>query len=250
MSSHGAAPAPERFDLGPEGFVVQARFVLAESDWKGALGYCRRLAAISTGDISFNDVLLYLTNLQASAGAWINGTYPTEIVSLADNVVHYATQTGVYFPALAQTLDALGSDPSNSGLLQQVNAILQVLNKAPGEQTRAAREAAHAAQRFVSGVAAGEKKLRPLFDAYVSIYLQPTPRVQLLLPEDLDRAVIALESAWKRLSDTLDQLKKFVDKKAGADEPFSVDIAAPGSVALWKIAGDAADNWRRDAFTG
>jgi hypothetical protein len=249
MSPH-AAPAPARFELGPDGFVVQARFVLAEGDWKTALDYCNRLAAISTNEISFNDVRLYIGNLQESARTWVNKSYPSEVVSLADAVVQYATQTGVYYPALGQALAALGSDPSNATLLQQVVAILQVLEKSPGEQSNAAVQAAQAAQRFVTGAAASEKKLRPLFDVYSAIYLPRAPGEQSVLPHDLDRTVRALERAWTRLSDELQSVKEFVDAKVADGKPFSVDIDARGAVALWKTAGDAADNWRREAFSG
>jgi hypothetical protein len=250
MSSYGAVPAPERFNLGPDGFIVHARFVLSEGDWKTTLGYCKRLTAISIGDISFSDVRLYITNLQDCARTWGNNTYPSEIVPLAGAVMHYATQTGVYYPVLAQTLAALGADPTNSGFLQQVNAIIQLLDKAPGEQSKAALEAAHTAEQFVNSAAAGEKKLRPLYDAYSSIYLPHTAGVQSVPSQDLNLAVMALGRAWRRLSDELEQLKSFVDTKAAAGEFFSTDIAASGAVALWKTAGDAADNWRLEAFTG
>lgn len=248
MSSLGAAP--ERFNLGPDGFIVRARFVLAEADWKTSLGYCKGLAAISIGGISFSDVLLYITNLQDCARSWVNNTYPSEIVPLADAVVHYATQTGVYYPALNQTLAALGSDPTNRGLLQQVNAIIQLLDKTPGEQSKTALEAAQAAERFINTAAAGEKKLRPLFDAYSSIYLPHTAGVQSVLSQDLNPVITALGQAWRRLSDELDRLKRFVDTKAAAGEFFFTDIAAPHAVSLWKTAGNAADNWRREAFIG
>lgn len=248
MSSQVAAPAPERFNLGPDGFIVRARFALAEGDWKTSLGYCKRLAAISTGGISFSDVRLYITNLQNDALSWINNTYPSGIVSLADAVVHYATQTGVYYPALAQTLAALGADPTNGALLQQVNAIIQLLDKIAEEQLKATLDAADAAARFVNGAAAGEKKLRPLFDAYSSICLPHCADVQPALSEDLSLVITALGQAWRRLSDEMERLKGLVDAKASAGEFFSTDIAAPDAVALWKTAGDAANNWRLEAF--
>jgi hypothetical protein len=248
MSAHGAKPTQERFELGPDGFVVEARFVLAEADWKTALTYCNRVAAVSTGDISFSDVALYVANLQTSARSWVNNTYPSEIVSLADAVVHYASQTGVYFPALAQVLDALGREPKKSELLQQVHAILQVLTKAPEEQSKAAAQSADAAGRFAGGAAASEKKLRVLFDTYASIYLPGAPRQRPVLPEGLDAPVSALGRGWTHLSDELAGLKSFVDARAAEGEPFSVDIAAAGAIALWKTAGEAANNWRREAF--
>jgi hypothetical protein len=248
MSPHGAAPAQDPFLLGPEGFIVHAEFVLAESHWKMALAYCNALAAISTEDISFSDVRLYIANLQASARTWRDDTYPSEVVSLADAVVHYATQTGVYYPALAQALAALGKDPINAELLKQVNAILQLLNKAPSEQSSAAEKAAEAAGRFVSGATAGEKKLRVLFDDYANIYLTGSqPRAPIL--EGLDHPVIALDRAWTRLSSELLRLKEFVDAHAAGGELFSIDIAASSAIAQWKTAGDAADNWRKGAFS-
>jgi hypothetical protein len=249
MSSHGAAPVPERFNLGPDGFIVRARFVLAAGDWKTSLGYCKRLATISIGDISFSDVRLYITNLQEGALSWVKNAYPSEIVSLASAVVHYArVAAGVYYPPLAQTLAVLGADPTNGEFLQQVNAIIQALDKTAGEQSKAALEAALAAERFVNGAAAGEKRLRPLFDAYSSIYLPHTADVQSTPSQDLSLVVAALGQAWKRLSDELGRLKSFVDTKTAAGQFFSTDIAAPDAVALWKTTGDAADKWRLEAF--
>ncbi len=248
MSSHVAAPAPERFNLGPDGFIIRTWFVFAEGNWKTSLRYCKRLAAISIGGISFSNVRLYITSLQDSALSWMNNIYSSEIVPLASAVVHYAGQAGVYYPALAQTLAALGTDPTNGELLQQVNAIIQALDKTLGEQLKAALEAAHATERFVSGATAGEKKLRPLFDAYSSIYLLDTADVQSPLSQDLSLVITALEQAWRRLSGELERLKSFVDTKVAAGEYFSTDIAAPDAVALWKTAGDAANKWRIEAF--
>lgn len=243
-------PVAHSFNLGPDGFTASAKFVLAQGDWENAQNYGVAVASVATVDIPFKDVRSLVEDIQSQAYKWKNSTYPQCVVSLASAVVDYANKAAVYYSALAKVLEKLGEDPTNTGLLEQFDAILEVLNKIPSEQKAAASKAEVSVENFEANAAGAQKQLGVVFSDYVTIYLEGQSGAKSpILPAGLSQPVAALRSAWRQLGEVLASLKSWVDKNAAIGAHFEADISSDSAVQAWAIAGEEANNWRLGAYT-
>ena len=240
-------PLPRPFDLGASAFVDGTRFILARGNWKSALAFTGSATTTDPASIAFDDVRTAVLSIQSDAGAWTSTTYP-KVVGLASAVVDFgANKVPVYLVKLAKVVKSLGDDPTNATLLQQFEAIAEVLARSANE----ARSAATASATDVAAAGrrqrASERQLASVVAAYSNVYRtsQPAPPA---LPDSLDATVTALGDAWDGFTSTLDALVQFARTNAKDGRKFTVDVGIDAAVVEWRIASAAANDFRTSAF--
>lgn len=248
MNTTNQNPVSRSFDLGPNGFITNGNFVLAEGNWKNALQYANAAAGIDTDSIFFEDVKSFIKTLQSQTSTWKDNTYPN-VVTLASDVYEYSTRITTYLKTLDKVLTALGKAPADPKTLKEVNAIIDAL--APTRQIKTASAAIPKVQAFEKNAADHETKLKSLFIDYVTLYLEgQVPSTEPSLPQGLDQPIGKLNTAWVKLGNELENLEKWVNENAKNGTKFTADISLENALAAWKNAEGAADKWRINAYVG